>query len=70
MFIAWLREQFVDPTSGMHAMAFGTIGYELLRSWHTKTPVDMNKIYTGLALFGGGFIGDKFIPAAQNPTFK
>lgn len=64
-FIEWVKQQFIDPTSGMHAMAFGTIGYELLRSWHAKTPLDMQKIYTGFALFGGGFVGDKYIPAAQ-----
>ena len=68
--IAWLRVQFIDPTSGMHAFAFGTIGYELFRSWHTKTPLDMQKIYTAFALFGGGYIGDKYIPAAQQSANK
>ncbi len=64
-FVAWVKEQLYDPTSGMHGMAFVTIGYELFRSWHTKTPLDMQKIYTAFALFGGGFVGDRFIPAAQ-----
>jgi len=64
-FIQWVRDQFTDPTSGMHAMAFGTIGYELIRSWRTKSPLDMQKIYTGFALFGGGFVGDKYISPAQ-----
>jgi len=66
-FIAWTREQFIDPTSGMHAMGFGIVGYEVLRSWHSKTPLDMQKIYTAFGLFGGGFVGDKYIPAAQAP---
>ncbi len=69
-FVQWVREQFTDPTSGMHAVAFGTIIYELIRSWHSKTPLDMEKIYTAFALFGGGFVGDKFIPAAQVTTSK
>ena len=64
-FIQWLRAQFTDPTSGMHAFAFGIIGYEVFRSWHSKTPLDMQKIYTAFGLFGGGFVGDKYIPAAQ-----
>ena len=60
-FIAWCKEQLYDPTSGMHGMAFVTIGYELYRSWHTKTPLDMQKMYVAFALFGGGFVGDRFV---------
>jgi len=66
----WIKEQLADPTSGMHGMGFGIIGYEVLRSWHSKTPLDMQKIYTAFGLFGGGFVGDKYIPAAQQPADK
>lgn len=68
--VAWVKDQLYDPTSGMHGVAFVTICYELIRSWYSKTPLDMQKIYTAFALFGGGFVGDKFISIDQTPTKK
>jgi len=51
-------------------MGFGIVAYELIRSWHSKTPLDMQKIYTAFALFGGGFVGDKIYSILPNSPKK
>lgn len=60
--VVWVKAQFVDPTSAMHALGF----LQGLKMVFFVAPTTEGILLMG-AFFGAGFVGDKFVTPAPAP---